>query len=95
MKLKMLGDRIAVKPHGNDKMLGNIHLPDIYAKLNLRGTVVACGPGHTLPNGKVVPLQVKVGDVVHYGFGGQEVKVDGEAEPFLVFHEEGILAVIE
>lgn len=56
------------------------------------GIVAAVGTGKVLENGKVVPLEVKVGDKVLYGkYAGTEVKVDGEK--FLIMQERELLGV--
>ena len=57
-------------------------IPDTAAEKPIRGKVVAVGKGKILENGKVRPLDVKVGDKILFGkYSGTEVKVDGEELP--------------
>jgi chaperonin GroES len=73
---------------------GGIVIPDTAAEKPIRGTVVAVGNGKILEDGRVRPLDVKVGDQVLFGkFSGTEVKVEGEE--LLVMREEDIMAVLD
>jgi len=76
MNFKPLHDRIAVLPvPGEEKTTGGIIIPDTAKEKPMQGKVVAVGSGLRDKDGKLVPLEVKVGDIVMYGkWGGTEVK---------------------
>ena len=95
MKIRPLHDRVIVKREDEErKSPGGIVIPDTAAEKPIRGKVVAVGKGKILEDGKVRPLDVKVGDRILFGkYGGTEVKVDGEE--LLVMREEDVMAVIE
>ena len=95
MKIRPLHDRVIVKREDEErKSPGGIVIPDTAAEKPIRGKIVAVGKGKVLEDGKVRPLDVKVGDRILFGkYGGNEVKVDGEE--LLVLREEDIMAVIE
>ena len=55
---------------------------------------MAVGTGRTLDDGKVVPLEVKVGDKVLFSkYGGTEIKIGGEE--YIILREDDILAILE
>ncbi len=93
--LKPLGDRIVVKPlEAEEKTSGGIVLPDSAKERPQTGEVIAVGPGKTLDNGTVAPMEVVVGDKVVYSkYGGTEVKVDGQ--DVLIMRQDDILGVVE
>ena len=95
MKIRPLHDRVIVKREDEErKSPGGIVIPDTAAEKPIRGKVVAVGKGKVLEDGKVRPLDVKVGDRILFGkYGGTEVKVDGDE--LLVMREEDVMAVIE
>ena len=95
MKIRPLHDRVIVKREEEErKSPGGIVIPDTAAEKPIRGKVIAVGKGKILEDGKVRPLDVKVGDKILFGkYGGNEVKVDGEE--LLVLREEDVMAVIE
>ena len=95
MKIRPLHDRVIVKREEEErKSPGGIVIPDTAAEKPIRGKVIAVGKGKILEDGKVRPLDVKVGDKILFGkYGGNEVKVDGEE--LLVLREEDIMAIIE
>ena len=92
--LKPLGDRIVVEAlPSEEKTAGGIYLPDSAQEKPMIGKIAAVGTGKVLDNGKVIPLEVKVGDKVLYGkYSGTEVKIDGAEH--LVMREDDILAII-
>ncbi|MBN1405095.1 MAG: co-chaperone GroES [Candidatus Omnitrophica bacterium] len=94
-KIKPLGDRILVKPlEAEEKTKGGIILPDTAKEKPQEAKVVAVGKGKMLENGKIEPLEVKVGDKVLYGkYSGTEIKLNGEEH--LIIKEEDVLAIIE
>ncbi|GAA4329359.1 co-chaperone GroES [Pigmentiphaga soli] len=95
MALRPLNDRVIVKRLDNErKTASGIVIPDSAAEKPDQGEILAVGPGKKTEDGKVVPVDVKVGDKVLFGkYAGQAVKVDGEE--LLVIREEEILAVIQ
>jgi chaperonin GroES len=94
MNLKPLGDRVIVKPmEAEEKTKGGIILPDTAKEKPIEGTVVAAGPGKVSDDGKVIKMEVKVGDKVLYGkYSGTEVTVEGEE--YLIMRESDIFAII-
>jgi chaperonin GroES len=95
MALRPLHDRVIVKRLDNErKTASGIVIPESAAEKPDQGEVVAVGPGKKTEDGKVLPVDLKVGDKVLFGkYAGQSVKVDGEE--LLVIREEEILAVIQ
>jgi chaperonin GroES len=95
MKIKPLQDRVLVtRIEKEEKTAGGIIIPDTAKEKPAEGRVVAVGPGKTTDEGKVIKLDVKVGDHVLFAkYGGTEVKVDGVE--YLLMREEEILGVIE
>jgi chaperonin GroES len=93
MKLRPLHDRVIVKRLEEEKKsAGGIIIPDAAAEKPVRGEVVAVGQGKKTDEGKLIPLDVKKGDVVLFGkYSGSEVKVDGD--DLLVMREDDIMAV--
>ncbi|VCU70674.1 10 kDa chaperonin 2 [Pigmentiphaga humi] len=95
MALRPLHDRVIVKRLDNErKTASGIVIPESAAEKPDQGEILAVGPGKKTEDGKVLPVDVKVGDKVLFGkYAGQAVKVDGEE--LLVIREEEILAVIQ
>lgn len=95
MKLRPLHDRILVKRVEEEtKTAGGLFIPETAKEKPQRGEIVAAGNGKKTEDGKVLPMDVKVGDKVLFGkYSGTEVKVDGE--DFLMMREDDILAVVE
>ncbi|MBI5708188.1 MAG: co-chaperone GroES [Armatimonadetes bacterium] len=94
MKLKPLHDRIIVEAAAlEEKSAGGILLPDTAKEKPLKGTVLAVGPGKTLDNGKITPVDVAVGDTVLYGkYSGTEVTVGGQ--DYIILRQDDVLAVV-
>src|SRR3977135_3850880 len=95
MKIRPLHDRVVVKRLDEErKSAGGIVIPDNAAEKPDQGEVIAVGNGKILEDGKVRPLDVKVGDRILFGkYSGQAVKVHGEE--LLVMREEDIMGVVE
>ena len=95
MKIRPLHDRIIVKRVEEErKTASGIVIPDTAAENPDQGEVKAVGKGKKGDDGKVIPLDVKVGDRVLFGkYSGQTVKVEGDE--LLVMREEDIMGVIE
>jgi len=95
MNLRPLQDRIIVKRVEEEtKTAGGLFIPETAKEKPQRGEIVAVGNGKKTEEGKVLPLDVKVGDLVLFGkYAGTEVKVDGEE--YLMMREDDLLAVVE
>ena len=95
VKIRPLHDRVVVRRLEEErKSPGGIVIPDTAKEKPIQGEVVAVGTGKILEDGKVRPLDVKVGDKILFGkYSGTEVKIG--AEELLVMREEDIMGVIE
>jgi len=95
MALKPLHDRIIVKAaQAEETTKGGIIIPDTAKEKPMQGEVLAVGLGKVSEDGKVTPLQVKVGDKVLYGkYAGTEVSVDGDE--LLIMRESDVFAIID
>lgn len=95
MTFRPLHDRVAVRRlEGEEKSKGGIIIPDTAKEKPSQGEVLAVGPGARDEAGKLVPLDVKVGDLVLFGkWSGTEVKIDGQE--LLIMKEADIMGVIE
>jgi chaperonin GroES len=94
-KIRPLHDRVIVERlEEGEQKVGGIIIPDTAKEKPQQGRVIAVGKGKTEKDGKVTPLDVKVGDTVLFGkYSGQEIKIDGEER--LIMREEEILAILE
>ena len=94
MKIKPLGERVLVEPIKEDEVAkGGIIIPDTAKEKPQEGKIIAVGTGKIDDNGKLVPFNVKKGDIVLMPkYGGTEVKIDGKE--YQIMREEDILAVI-
>jgi len=92
IKLQPLADRLVVKPIEKEEVTkGGIFLPDTVKEKPQEGKVVAVGQGRLSDDGKRIPMDVKVGDIVVYTkYGGTEIKV--ENEELMILRESDILA---
>lgn len=95
MSLRPLHDRVIVKRLDSEtKTASGIVLPDNAAEKPDQGEILAVGTGKVLDDGKVRPLEVKVGDRVLFGkYSGQSVKVNGDE--VLVLREDDIFAIVQ
>ena len=95
MKFRPLHDRVVVKRiDADDKSAGGIIIPDTAQEKPSQGEIVAVGPGGRDEAGKLLPIDLKVGDKVLFGkWSGTEVKIDGE--DLLIMKESDIMGVIE
>jgi chaperonin GroES len=95
MKFRPLHDRVVVKRiDAEEKTVGGIIIPDTAKEKPQEGEVVAVGPGGRDDSGKLIPLDVKLGDRVLFGkWSGTEVKIDGEE--LLIMKESDIMGVID
>lgn len=95
MKFKPLHDRVAVRRiDAEEKTAGGIIIPDTAKEKPQQGEIVSIGTGAKTEDGRVIPLDVKVGDRVLFGkWSGTEVKIDGEE--LLIMKESDIMGVIK
>jgi chaperonin GroES len=95
MKFRPLQDRILVKRVEEEtKTAGGIFIPETAKEKPQQGEIVAVGNGKKTDDGKVLPLDLKVGDKVLFGkYSGSEIKLDGN--DFLIMREDDILGVLE
>ena len=95
MNIRPLYDRIMVKRiEEKETVQGGIIIPDTAKEKPQEGEVVAAGQGKRLEDGKVVPLDVKVGDRILFGkYSGSDIKLDGEE--YMIMREDEVLGVIE
>ena len=95
MKFRPLQDRVLVRRiEQEEKTAGGIIIPDTAKEKPMEGEVIAAGPGARGDDGKLNPLDVKVGDRVLFGkWSGTEIKIDGEE--LMIMKEQDIMGVIE
>jgi chaperonin GroES len=95
MRFRPLHDRVVVRRVTSDeKTAGGIIIPDTAKEKPQEGEVLAVGPGGRDEAGKLIPIDLKVGDRVLFGkWSGTEVKLDGEE--LLIMKESDILGVME
>ena len=95
MAFRPLGDRVLVRRVEEEaKTKGGIIIPDTAKEKPQEGEVIAVGPGARDEHGKLVPLDVKVGDRILFGkWSGTEIKLEGEE--LLIMKESDVMGVIE
>ena len=95
MKFRPLHDRVVVRRiEGDTKTAGGIIIPDTAKEKPQEGEIIAVGPGGRDESGKLVPIDLKVGDKILFGkWSGTEVKIDGEE--LLIMKESDVMGVIE
>jgi chaperonin GroES len=93
-KFRPLHDRVVVRRiAAEEKTKGGIIIPDTAQEKPQQGEVIAVGPGGRDEAGKLIPIDVKVGDTVLFGkWSGNEIKLDGEE--LLIMKESDIMGVI-
>lgn len=94
VKISPLGDRVLVRPadKGESRKSGII-IPDTAKEKPQEGKVVAVGKGKVTDEGKVLPMEVKVGDMILYGkYSGTEIKLDDQDH--LILHQDDILGIV-
>ncbi len=94
MKIRPLHDRVVVERIDAETMsAGGIVIPDNAAEKPDQGKVIAVGNGKILEDGKVRPLDVKVGDRILFGkYSGTTVKIDNVE--YLVMREDDIMGIV-
>ena len=95
MKFRPLHDRVVVRRvESEEKTAGGIIIPDTAKEKPQEGKVVAVGKGKVNDDGKLTPLDVKVGDKILFGkYSGSEIKMNGEEH--LIMREDDILGIVE
>jgi len=95
MNIRPLHDRIIVERIEEETMTaGGLYIPDSAKEKPMQGVVVAAGKGKSTEDGKVLALDVKVGDKILFGkYSGTEIKIDGKE--FLMMREDDVLGVVE
>ena len=94
MNIRPLYDRIVVKRiDQQEQMQGGLYIPDTAKEKPQEGEVVAVGKGKRLEDGKVVALDVKVGDRILFGkYSGSDIKLD--SEEYLIMREDEVLGIL-
>ena len=94
MKFRPLHDRVVLtRIDAEEKTTGGIIIPDTAKEKPQEGRVVAIGPGGRDDSGKLIPIDVKVGDRVLFGkWSGTEVKIDGIE--YLIMKESDVMGVL-
>jgi chaperonin GroES len=94
MKFRPLHDRVVLERiDAEEKTAGGIIIPDTAKEKPQQGKVVAVGPGGRDESGKLIPIDVNVGDRVLFGkWSGTEVKIDGVE--YLIMKESDIMGVL-
>ncbi len=94
MKFRPLHDRVVIKRiEAEEKTTGGIIIPDTAKEKPQQGEVIAVGPGGRDESGKLIPIDVKVGDRVLFGkWSGTEVKLDGVE--YLIMKESDLMGVL-
>lgn len=93
--VRPLHDRILVRRMAEEeKTAGGLYIPDTAKEKPQKGEIVAAGKGRLTEDGKVMPLEVKIGDQVLFGkYSGTELKLNGNE--YLMMREEDILGIIQ
>ena len=94
MKFRPLHDRVVIERiEAEAKSAGGIIIPDTAQEKPQQGRVTAVGPGGRDESGKLIPVDVKVGDRILFGkWSGTEVKIDGVE--YLIMKESDIMGVL-
>jgi len=94
MNFRPLHDRVLVESlESEEKTAGGIIIPDTAKEKPQEGKVIAVGPGAKSEDGKIIPMDVKVGDRVLFGkWSGTEVKVNGKE--YSIMKESDIMGVV-
>jgi chaperonin GroES len=95
MNIRPLYDRVVVKRiEQQEQMQGGLYIPDSAKEKPQEGEVMAVGKGKRLEDGKVVSLDVQVGDRILFGkYSGSEIKLDNEE--YIIMREDEVLGILE
>ena len=94
IKIQPLGDRLILKAvEAKEVKKSGIIIPDTAKEKPQEGEVMAVGKGKVNEDGKLIPMEVKTGDIVLYGkYSGTEIKID-DVE-YLIMREEDVLGIV-
>ena len=94
VRIQPLGDRVIVKPlEAKEVRKGGIIIPETVKEKPQEGEIIAAGKGKTAEDGKLIAMELKVGDKVLYGkYSGTEIKINDEE--YLIMREEDVLGII-
>src|SRR6202158_3231392 len=94
MKIRPLYDRVVVKRiETQEQMQGGLYIPDSAKEKPQEGEVVAVGKGKRMEDGKVIALDVQVGDKILFGkYSGSDIKLDGEE--LLIMRQDEVLGIL-
>ena len=96
MKIRPLYDRIVVQrlENGKESVRGGIIIPDSAKEKPQEGKVLAVGKGKLLEDGKVMPLDVQIGQKILFGkYAGSEIKLEGDE--YILMREDEVLGILE
>jgi len=95
MKIRPLYDRVVVKRiEQQEQKVGGLFIPDSAKEKPQEGEVVAVGKGKRLEDGKLIALDVQVGDRILFGkYSGSDIKLDGDE--YLIMREDEVLGILE
>ena len=95
MKIRPLYDRIVVKRiEQQEQMQRGLYIPDTAKEKPQEGEVMAVGKGKRLEDGKVIALDVQVGDRILFGkYSGSDIKLDGDE--YIIMREDEVLGILE
>ena len=95
MDIRPLHDRIVVKRvEEKEVMQGGLYIPDSAKEKPQEGEVVAVGKGKRADDGKLIALDVQVGDRILFGkYSGSDIKIDGDE--YLIMREDEVLGILE
>jgi chaperonin GroES len=95
VKIRPLYDRVVVKRiEQQEQVQGGLYIPDTAKEKPQEGEVVAVGKGKRLEDGKVIPLDVQVGDRILFGkYSGSDIKLEGDE--YLIMREDEVLGILD
>ena len=95
MKIRPLYDRIVVKRiEEKEQMQGGLYIPDSAKEKPQEGEVAAIGKGKRMEDGKLIQLDVQVGNRILFGkYSGSDIKLDGEE--YLIMREDEVLGILD
>ena len=95
MKIRPFYDRLVVKRiEEQEQKVGGLFIPDSAKEKPQEGEVVAVGKGKRLEDGKVIPLDVQVGDRILFGkYSGSDIKLD--QDEYLIMREDEVLGILD